>query len=542
MRRLLYYFFAITILGLAAGCSREVADVSREGDLINACFNVSLPDDMATKAISDGTLADELTFIAFDENGRQIAGLDQTVPITNKKATVTANLIRGVHYTFAFWAQKTGQYAVSYSGNDAEHPYIVITTEQLPKMMNSDDYDAFFGTLSLKKDADFEENVFLTRPFAQINLAVDTEDYDAAVASGLDMATVTSSFVFERQDGLKNQLQLFDGAVARTSDFTGSVTCDKVAIPGDLIASGNNRYNRIAMLYVLAPADPDETATLDLSVTVNAVQNGNIPVAITRDVANVPVRKNFRTNIIGKLFSIDGTFTVTLSEGFEDPDNTVNVGTPAQSNYTVSIASGISLGTVTFTDNTTAATEFEERQTVTLVVTPAKDYKVEKVYYIADGGQTEQTISKDAISGQYTFSMPNKNVTVYATFTSIFMVAEQGTDYLAANNDGNLDDNISYNNSTSYNAAVSELRVYKTQDLLIQANDGYTIKKIELTCTGNGTAKYGPGCWGTGAPDGYTFESSGRNGTWEGSAQSVMFTASGDQVRITNMKVTYVKD
>ena len=418
MKRFLFFISALAALSLSGSCSREVAGVSQEGDFINATFKVSLPGDMATKAISDGTLADELTFIAFDENGRQIAGLDQTVAITNKEATVTAKLIRGVQYTFAFWAQKAGQYAVSYMGTDTEHPFIVITTEQLPKMMNSDDYDAFFGTLSLKKDADFEEPVTLTRPFAQINLAVDTEDYNTAVANGIDMATATSSFSFERQDGLKNRLQLFDGAVAKTEDFTGTITGNAAAIPGDYISSGNERYARLAMLYVLAPADPNETATLDLSVAVNAVQNGDIPVTITRDIANVPVKKNYRTNIIGKLFSIGGTFTVTLSEGFAEPDNTVNMDTPAQPKYTVSIDPKIVNGTVTFPNNSTADTEFEEGQTVTLVATPEDNYEVEKVYYIEEGGQTEQTINKDDVSGKYLFFMPAKNVTVSATFTA----------------------------------------------------------------------------------------------------------------------------
>ena len=86
MKRLLFFILTLAALLLAAGCSREVADVSQEGDFINATFNVSLPGDIATKAISDGTLADELKFIAFDENGRQIAGLDQTVAVKDKKA------------------------------------------------------------------------------------------------------------------------------------------------------------------------------------------------------------------------------------------------------------------------------------------------------------------------------------------------------------------------------------------------------------------------------------------------------------------------
>ena len=67
-----------------------------------------------------------------------------------------------------------------------------------------------------------------------------------------------------------------------------------------------------------------------------------------------------------------------------------------------------------------------------------------------------------------------------------------------------------------------------------------TIKKIELTCTANGTTKQGPGCFGAGAPSGYTFESAGNKGTWEGSATSIEFTATDNQVRMTQIVITYV--
>lgn len=108
----------------------------------------------------------------------------------------------------------------------------------------------------------------------------------------------------------------------------------------------------------------------------------------------------------------------------------------------------------------------------------------------------------------------------------------------------NMDDVISFVNSTIYDlasgSAVTELRVYKNQTLEIKA-DGATITKIEMTCTANGSARQGPGSWGAGAPEGYTFEASGKNGTWEGSASSVKFTASSNQVRIATLSVTYKK-
>ncbi len=99
---------------------------------------------------------------------------------------------------------------------------------------------------------------------------------------------------------------------------------------------------------------------------------------------------------------------------------------------------------------------------------------------------------------------------------------------------------ISYTNSSDYGTAVpTELRVYKSKEFVVSASGDYKITSIKMTCTKNGTTKEGPGCWGAGAPEGYTFQTDGPVGTWSGSASSVSFTATDNQVRIIELVVTY---
>ncbi|MBO5818055.1 MAG: hypothetical protein J6R26_09050 [Paludibacteraceae bacterium] len=83
-----------------------------------------------------------------------------------------------------------------------------------------------------------------------------------------------------------------------------------------------------------------------------------------------------------------------------------------------------------------------------------------------------------------------------------------------------------YNNENHY-------RIYKNETLTITSTVG-TIVGVEFTCTANDDAKYGPGCltWSTGD---YTY--SGAVGTWTGSATSVEFVASTNQVRATQIVV-----
>ena len=83
-----------------------------------------------------------------------------------------------------------------------------------------------------------------------------------------------------------------------------------------------------------------------------------------------------------------------------------------------------------------------------------------------------------------------------------------------------------YNNETHY-------RVYKNQTLTITSTVG-NITSVEFTCTANDDAKYGPGCF---TVDGeYTY--SGAVGTWTGSASEIVFAATANQVRATQVVVT----
>ena len=84
----------------------------------------------------------------------------------------------------------------------------------------------------------------------------------------------------------------------------------------------------------------------------------------------------------------------------------------------------------------------------------------------------------------------------------------------------------SFNNEAHY-------RIYKNQTLTLTSTVG-DIVSVEFTCTANDDAKYGPGCfaWSTGE---YSY--SGAVGTWTGSDSEIVFTASSNQVRASQVVV-----
>ena len=91
--------------------------------------------------------------------------------------------------------------------------------------------------------------------------------------------------------------------------------------------------------------------------------------------------------------------------------------------------------------------------------------------------------------------------------------------------------------ATSKGVYNGNYRAYKGETFSVSIAKG-NITKIEMTCTASGTNQYGPGCY-TLTSEGGTYSYDGTLGTWEGTSQSVVLKATGAQVRMTKIVVTY---
>lgn len=84
---------------------------------------------------------------------------------------------------------------------------------------------------------------------------------------------------------------------------------------------------------------------------------------------------------------------------------------------------------------------------------------------------------------------------------------------------------------TSGTVTTDQVRIFKNQTITISCEKA--ISAIVFTCTANGDAQYGPGCFE--AQDGYSYNN--KFGTWLGEATSVSFKAATNQVRATKIEV-----
>ncbi len=300
MKAKLFLLAAVSAL-LAVSCTKE-EQPKAQGE-VNVSFVANVPDAIATKAFSDGKTATTLYYAVYAE--------DQTTPITdgtgNKTfeltTTVDLTLVTGKSYDIIFWAQ------------NADAPYTFdpktqkVTVDYSKVNANNENLDAFYYTVdSYKVTGPKSEDVKLTRPFAQVN--VGTTDETIAAKSGVSV--VNSSMTVKN---VYTTLNLKDGKVSNPIE----VTFASAAIPSgenDNIKIANVNYGYMAMNYILVDADK---ATTDLSFVLTTNEH-EIPYSLT----NVPVQRNYRTNIYGALLTNPTVWNVEIVPGYIDDNNHVS--------------------------------------------------------------------------------------------------------------------------------------------------------------------------------------------------------------------------
>ena len=295
MKKILFLGAMAAMLLGTASCSSDMEPTM--GGEVPVSFAIDLGDGVDSRTISDGLKANQLKFAVF-ENGTEITGLAQTVAVANKQATINTKLVKGHTYKFVFWAQNSACTAYNTTNMSA-------ITVNYAANCNDETRDAFYKMDSFTVTEAFEKTEVLTRPFAQINFLAD----DAAGVVGVDAykskVTVT---------GVPTTLNTLDGSVSGTTD----VTFDYATIVNETLA-GYESYKYVAMNYILAATDKEMKDAVVLTVN-DGTQDVN-----TVTVANCPVQRNYRTNIFGSLFTVDGKFNIIIDPIYNTPDNNLFV-------------------------------------------------------------------------------------------------------------------------------------------------------------------------------------------------------------------------
>lgn len=335
---------ALAAVFIVAGCERELRDSSVQGESTELTFTVAVPD-VVTKAIGDGTGATELTFAVYDEAGNYLQDLSEsaaTISGANPTWTVSVPVVKDLTYQFAFVAKAAaGPYAVDRAAKTVTATY---------GNANDDAADLFVAAKTITITDALNETIKLVRPLAQVN--VGASDLVAAAYS-LDVENMTTGL---KLTGINNVLNILDGTVSGAAEITLAEAA-RVNEASQFVSG----YDRIAMGYVLVGEKQTSDATIN--ITAKGKADGADKV-ITREVANIPLQANYRTNILGNIFTSSMNFTVTVEPEFDTPEYNEQAGmTIAKAN------DAFANGQTSVTIDTDPATAGDGVTTITLPAT-----------------------------------------------------------------------------------------------------------------------------------------------------------------------------
>ena len=297
----------------AGSCQREIEYL--EGDT-NVTFEVSTGD-IATRAIADASNISVLHWELYGSDIRTAKAPygEGTVTETDgdKKFTVNLRLVADQDYNIVFWAE-TEHGVTHYETSDLRNVKIKTYGDE---NANDESRAAFFAVHNFQTEngVNVNEQVTLYRPFAQINLGTTTYETSLNMVNGGKVAvnstemTVTSiANVFNTLDGV-GVAENFDGQVTFKAAATPNGEADKTQ---KLLEVNGETYYWIGMNYLIVEGNSD---AIDVDVTLNTNMG-----TVEHSINNVPVKENYRTNILGDFLTTGATFEIIVDERFEQPD------------------------------------------------------------------------------------------------------------------------------------------------------------------------------------------------------------------------------
>lgn len=326
-KKLFLGMFAAAGMLFATSCSNDELDVVQSGNEAQVTFSLAAEGGIATRAISDGTGAKKLVYAVYNASGElieTIANTDANGQIVDNSAfdnglteNVTITLAKGQQYTVAFWAQNPN--CTAYTTTDLKN-----VTIDYAGLNNDETRDAFFKAETFTVTGNTEIDVVLKRPFAQINVGVYQTDWDAAKASGIEIEKSKVTI-----ENAATSINLLTGEVGgeQTVEYGFDIIPAQFATPEtldvDLDKDGTKEnYVYLSMSYILANDETTgyaKTALEDLDFTFAPISGNNIN--FSEGLNAVPVQRNWRTNIIGKILTGDVTFNITIDPIYDGEYN-----------------------------------------------------------------------------------------------------------------------------------------------------------------------------------------------------------------------------
>ena len=298
-------------------------------------FTVTAPGDLDTRAYADGENVNEVHYAVYKTNDGEPNALNDSnstplaqgvVEMSNKRATLELDLLQDQYYTILFWAQVEG--AGHYNVGDLRNVSVVYN----PLYGNDESRAAFFLRYDFDTKKQQNYDVTLVRPFAQINLGTTVESLSPVQEGQTQGYTIDVQQSAMTVSGIASSFNLVNGQAANESvDFTFTST-PTPAKAGEVLTVNGTNYHYVAMNYLLVPV---QEKLVDVSYTITTDKG-----VVTNTINSVPVKENYRTNILGNLLTSKTDFEIIVDEAFEVPEMIYGDSWTQTGDYSYAISAG----------------------------------------------------------------------------------------------------------------------------------------------------------------------------------------------------------
>ena len=285
---------------LAAGLALTLTACQKDEGVVSdttssSSFTVTIPQN-GTRAVTDdfgaGTSANRCILEIY-RNDKLYNRIEKGV--TGETVTFDdLRLVAQQTYDFVFWADCAEGSEGSFTDKTYNTANLKSITEIGPFVGNSDERDAFFAHETFEVTGSFSRPITLKRPFGL--LVVKTNDLNEIRDEALKPTGYEVAF-----KGLPTTFNALTGEVSGSADVSYKAT------------EFAKTDGTISMDFLWATESG--AALSDFTMTF---YNGGTEICTNDAFTNIPIRRNYRTNVSGNLLTRKGTISVTIDPEFDE--------------------------------------------------------------------------------------------------------------------------------------------------------------------------------------------------------------------------------
>ena len=285
---------------LAAGLALTLTACQKDEGVVSdttssSSFTVTIPQN-GTRAVTDdfgaGTSVNRCILEIY-RNDKLYNRIEKGV--TGETVTFDdLRLVAQQTYDFVFWADCAEGSEGSFTDKTYNTANLKSITEIGPFVGNSDERDAFFAHETFEVTGSFSRPVTLKRPFGL--LVVKTNDLNEIRDEALKPTGYEVAF-----KGLPTTFNALTGEVSGSADVSYKAT------------EFAKTDGTISMDFLWATESG--AALSDFTMTF---YNGGTEICTNDAFTNIPIRRNYRTNVSGNLLTRKGTISVTIDPEFDE--------------------------------------------------------------------------------------------------------------------------------------------------------------------------------------------------------------------------------